>query len=81
MPDIMLPISSCQGCTDVCSITPVWLIHKPTGQIMFLWACAWCLEVVDNCDPVTGSYGAAACEHRRATAEEVARAESQTRAA
>jgi hypothetical protein len=33
--------------------------------------CPECWEIVDNCDPVTGSYGAAACDVRRALPEEV----------
>lgn len=67
--------SSCDGCgeTDLVlyPLTSVWLVHTPTGQILHTWACSWCLEVVDHCDPVTGAYGAAACEHRRATDAEI----------
>lgn len=68
----------CDGCGErdlvLYPLTSTWLVHRPTGTVVHTWACSWCLEVVDCCDPITGNYGAAVCEHRRADPLEIQRA-------
>lgn len=66
----------CDGCgqdSHECMIGHVAPINTTATKdnLQAVAYCPECWDIVDNCDPITGSYGAAACEVRRAQLAEV----------
>jgi hypothetical protein len=68
--EAQLPQVPCFGCGEKGhdliegEILPRFMPGTPAT----VYYCAGCWEIVDGADPVTGAYGAAACDVRRSTA-------------
>lgn len=68
-------VPPCQGCGERYPLKEQqvgYVIPREGGHVEKVHYCPTCWEIVDTADPVTGAYGAAACDVRRATPQEIA---------